>query len=67
VSDVTICSYSTGSDTDCRPLCDAPATVGLTYGYGVYRVTSNVCQRHVRPTENRAWPEAVTIGAVASS
>lgn len=58
------CGHDSGSATGCRPLCDAPAVVGITYGYGAYRVTVNVCQRHVATTHNRVWPEVGTVGPV---
>lgn len=51
------CDYDSGSMTGCRPLCDAPATHVVRFD----GIAAHVCERHVRPTENRAWPYPTTV------
>lgn len=60
-----VCTYDSGSMTGCVPLCDAPAVQLVTYGHGAYRVSVPRCARHVRPTENRAYPYACDVSDIA--
>ena len=50
----TTCTYSTGSDTDCQPLCDAAAVNVITHtNGGVFH--SAACTAHTRKIENQVW------------
>lgn len=57
---MTGCAWDTGSATGCRPACDAPADVVVTYdGYRGPYVT-RLCRRHADILPARIWPYAVT-------
>lgn len=59
-----LCEHDSGSATDCRPLCDAPATRTVAYPlpcYGTVRV--HVCARHELVTVARCYPFPATVSA----
>lgn len=57
----SICEEDSGSLTDCRPVCDEPATHRVTYdGYGGPFV-SLVCERHADHAPARHYPYSVSV------
>lgn len=57
------CQEDSGSMTDCRPICDAPATHRVTQaasgGYGPY--VSLHCKRHADGAAARHYPYSVSV------
>lgn len=55
---MSACAWDSGSATGCRPLCDAPATVAVTYdpcGSGG-PLDTRLCDRHAGILPGRIYP-----------
>jgi hypothetical protein len=51
------CQYDSGAMTECRPLCDRPATHAVIYHNGTSGpFTARVCDRHLSPMLGRVYP-----------
>ena len=52
-----VCEWDTGSMYGCRPACDAWPVWAVTYHNGSSGPTgADLCDRHRKPTEGRAYP-----------